>query len=101
MQRNIGLSRSSLINAISIQKVFRKRYNSEILTPTARGINPETDYPSTSIPDHQPNRYMDNLRPQKIEKAIAMTLQIIYMNIPDLPPVSTVAGDNICNLTEQ
>ena len=119
LQRNIGLSRSSLINATSIQNVFRKRYNSEILTPTAardidnlerhhdsvhvwigghmggtpsspqdpvfflhhcfidylweifrqrqiqEGINPETDYPSTSIPDHQPNRYMDNLRPQK------------------------------------
>jgi tyrosinase len=35
LQRNIGLSRSSLINATSIQNVFRKRYNSEILTPTA------------------------------------------------------------------
>ena len=30
-----------------------------------------------------------------------MTLQIIYMNMPALPPVSTVAVDNICNLTEQ
>ena len=45
LQRNIGLSRSSLINSISIQNVFRKRYNSEILTPTTRGINTETDYP--------------------------------------------------------
>jgi hypothetical protein len=35
LQRNIGLSRSSLINATSIQNVFRKRYNSEILTATA------------------------------------------------------------------
>jgi len=38
LQRNIGLSRNSLINATSIQNVFRKRYNSEILTPTAARV---------------------------------------------------------------
>ncbi|XP_052064333.1 uncharacterized protein LOC127704351 [Mytilus californianus] len=37
---------------------FRKRQ--KIL-----GINSETDYPPTTIPEHKPNRLMDNLRPSK------------------------------------
>ncbi|CAC5423245.1 unnamed protein product [Mytilus coruscus] len=37
---------------------FRERQNK-------LGINSETDYPSTTILEHMPNRLMDNLRPQK------------------------------------